>query len=113
MSAPADQVLADLEETARPECDGKVGCHAPAAYAARIHQLDCCEHRDKNDTRILTADGAVVLLLCIHCLAGTAHLIEGDLSNRLAALPRGARLHCLTCGRPVACLHDILETERL
>ncbi|WP_044109758.1 hypothetical protein [Mycobacterium canetti] len=114
MSTPADQLLADLEEAARPMCDGHVHGHRrPAEYAARIHQVDCCEPRGDNDPRALTSDGAIVQLLCIHCLAGTAHLIQGDIANRLAKRPRSDRLDCRTCGRPIASLHDILETERL
>jgi hypothetical protein len=114
VSAPATQPLTKLELSVWPECDGNARrCHEPATYAARVHQLDCCEPRGRNEPRALTSDGAVVLLLCIHCLAGTAHLIKGDISNRLTAVPRGGRIHCLTCGRPIASLHDLLEAQRL
>lgn len=112
MSAQSFMSPASIEQI-RPECDGKVHCHDPAAYAVRIHQVDCCEPRGDKETRDLTADGAVVLLLCTPCLAGTARLIEGDLANRLAALPHGVRISCQTCGRPIATLHDVLDAERL
>ncbi|WP_373234001.1 hypothetical protein [Mycobacterium marinum] len=111
MSAPADQIWADI---ARPACDGHVAHHGPATHIVRIHQLDCCQPRGDRDPRALTPDGAIVLLLCLTCLSGTARRIQGDISNRLAALPRGThRIACLTCGRPIACLHDILEAERI
>lgn len=114
MSVPADQIWADIERTARPACDGHVTHHGPATHIVRIHQLDCCQPRGDRDPRALTPDGAIVLLLCLTCLSGTARRIQGDISNRLAALPRGThRIACLTCGRPIACLHDILEAERI
>jgi hypothetical protein len=103
VSAPVEDLLAQLDEAIHPECDSG-DCHLLATHVARIHQLDHC-----NDERY-DADGAQVLLLCVHCLAAVAVRIVDDLTRRI---PAGWRVECLTCGRPVACLHDLLEAEKI
>lgn len=106
--APA-AAAADLEDVAGLNCS----CGRPANYVALVHQIDNCEPRHEGDCEDLTPDGAAIILRCDVCLYVMTAEMGRDITKRLAALPAGARLACHTCRRPIASLHDILETERL
>jgi hypothetical protein len=88
-----------------PACDAE--CGQPAAYIAHIHRVDGCAIED------LTPDGAAVLLLCGSCLSRTAAHLGRDTANRIFWAPQAATVGCLTCGRPLHRLSDVLETEAL
>jgi hypothetical protein len=95
----------NLLAAATPACDAE--CGQPAAYIAHIHRVDGCGIED------LTPDGAAVLLLCGSCLSRTAAHLGRDTANRIFWAPEAATVGCLTCGRPLHRLSDLLETEAL
>lgn len=99
----------DIEHETRPLCE----CGQPAAFIALIHELHACEPTTDGECEDLTPDGADVNMVCRACLAILTQAITDDIKTRQARLPKGTQLACQTCGRPIAELHDMLETEAL
>lgn len=93
------------------DCGGGRYCKRPAVFIAKVHCIDRCQPYGTVGQH-LTQDGATILLLCRECLTATARLIGDELAARLSRLPHGF-IMCRTCSRPVANLHDLLETEAL
>jgi len=91
-----------LYTSVKPECDAR--CRHRATHAVTVHQVDCCNNEG------LTPDGAVVRLLCGECLMVLARSISRDITHMA---PTGVRLACLTCGRPLGRLGDVLESEAI
>lgn len=106
---PAAITAIDIEHETRPLCE----CGQPAAFIALIHELHACEPTADGECEDLTPDGADVNMVCRPCLAILTQAITDDIKTRQSRLPKGTRLACKTCGRPIAELHDMLETEAL
>jgi hypothetical protein len=98
------QLLTELEHAlAHPGCETPE-CGRDATHIVHVHQLDDCNREE------LTPDGALLMLLCEPCLAAKANSLTADIAKWL---PKFERVACLTCWKPVAELHDLLETERI
>jgi len=108
-AAAAAPAAAELEDRARLNCN----CGRPANYLALVHQIDNCEPRSEGECEDLTPEGDAIVLRCDVCLYVMTAQVHHDITRRIDALPDGARLSCQTCGRPIACLHDVLEAEKL
>jgi hypothetical protein len=93
----------ELEAGVAVTCDG---CTLPAAYVVEIHNTDRCNEDD------LTPDGNVVSFMCHRCLAAIARMTDDGLRHFKRQAPN-VRRTCATCGRPLACMHDVLEVRPL
>lgn len=108
-AAPQPITAIDLEIVASPDCP----CGQRATYIVLVHEVDSCEPLKDGDCEELTPDGDDILMRCNACLHDLTDSISREIARRIAKLPKGERLACGTCGRPIACLHDVLETEAL
>lgn len=98
-------ICRELEPDAVIACNWQ-DCGLPAAYTVEIHNTDRCDEDD------LTPDGNIVYFLCRGCLARTVKIAENGLAHFHQMAPNVIR-QCVTCGRPIACLHDVLDVREL
>lgn len=93
----AEATLAALDWK-RVTCQSPHGCTRAATLVVAHHAVDTCNGPDTDPF------GNIVEILCDECLVALAGAL-------VRMYVRGRLLACLTCGRPIKELSDILSKE--